>query len=129
MVFYIFAIGVCNFVVRFRALKNKELKLAHFKTYDSTTYQVPEKIVRWGRHFDNQFQLPLLFLITLTLAQSTPAKNSHLLISLAWGFILTRMVHTFIHLGSNNVRWRAIAYFAGWLVLLGIWAVLAFEQF
>ena len=125
MVFGIFALGISNFVVRYRAIKNKQLKISHFRTYDANT-QVPEKVIIFGRHFDNQFQVPLLFLITCVAAQTMPLYSSGYLKPLAWAFVLSRMVHSFIHLGSNNVRLRMLAYTFGWLCILAMWAHLGF---
>ncbi len=129
MIFYIFAMGICNFIVRFRAIKNKELSVGHFRTYDASKHPVPEKVIIFGRHFDNQFQLPVLFLITLVAAQTMPLYSSSYLSLLAWGFILTRMVHSYVHLGSNNVRLRMLAYVAGWLCLLLMWSLIVLLAF
>lgn len=128
MVLYIFGVGLYTFSVRFRALKNQQLKLSHFRSYDMQGHQVPERVVVVGRHFDNQFQLPLLFLITLVAAQTMPLHPSPLILPLAWGFVLLRMVHGYIHLGTNNVRWRALSYFAGWGCVVGIWLVMALNS-
>jgi hypothetical protein len=42
-------------------------------------------------------------------------------LALAWGYVLCRIVHAWIHLGANRVRYRLRAYFAGWLLLLALW--------
>ncbi len=128
MVFYILILGLVNFVVRFKAIRSRQLHYAHFKVYDTKNYEVPEKIVRFGRHFDNQFQLPLLFLITCVVAQTTPLYSMTALPYLAWSFIATRMVHSFIHLGKNNVRFRALSYFAGWIVVATMWIYIVLES-
>jgi hypothetical protein len=73
-----------------------------------------------GQHFDNQFQVPMLFLITgglfLTLNLTSSAT-----VAFAWIFVLSRAAHTYVHLGSNNVKLRAATYFFGWLVLVAMW--------
>ena len=129
MVLYIFAVGLYTFSVRVRALKSNELKISHFRSYDMNGHQVPERVIVVGRHFDNQFQLPMLFLITLVAAQTMPLFNSPIILPLAWGFVLTRLVHGYIHLGSNNVRHRALAYFSGWFCIVAIWLVMALQSF
>ena len=40
-------------------------------------------------------------------------------------FVATRAVHSYVHLGSNNVRFRALSYFAGWIVIIAMWLVVA----
>ncbi len=124
MVFFIFALGVSNFVVRFRAIKNKQLKVSHFRSYNFSGGQIPEKVIIFGRHFDNQFQVPLLFLITCVVAQNTPLYSTGYLKQLAWAFVFSRILHSFIHLGSNNVRHRMLAYTFGWFCILAMWATL-----
>lgn len=128
MVMYIFVVGLYNFVVRFRAIKSKELKISHFRIYDTSGNAIPERVTIVGRHFDNQFQLPILFLITLTAAQTMPLYNSPVILPLAWGFVLTRVLHGYIHLGSNDIRLRAYSYFAGWGCVLAIWLVMALQS-
>ena len=67
----------------------------------------------------------MLFLITCLVAQTTPLYNGGSLRFLAWGFVATRAVHSYVHLGSNNVRFRALSYFAGWIVIIAMWLVVA----
>ncbi len=85
MVFGIFALGISNFVVRYRAIKNKQLKISHFRTYESKEGSIPEQVVIFGRHFDNQFQVPVIFLITCVAAQTMPLYSTGYLRPLARG--------------------------------------------
>jgi hypothetical protein len=128
MVFGIFLLGICNFVVRYRAIKNKKLKISYFRAYDSTSIQIPENVIVFGRHFDNQFQVPLLFLITCVAAETMPLYSTGYLKPLAWAFVISRMFHSFIHLGSNNVRLRMLAYVFGWVCVLAMWVSLGFMR-
>ena len=43
------------------------------------------------------------------------------LLVLAWLYVVARAVHAHIHLGRNRLRHRIRAYFAGWLILVGMW--------
>ncbi len=123
MVFYVFILGLCNFIVRSKAIRAKKLSLGYFKTHDLKSYDAPENIVRFGRHFDNQFQVPVLFMFTLLAAgMYTPTDKA--VFGLSWIFLLTRIIHSWIHLGSNNVLRRAQAYLAGWIVLMLMWVVI-----
>lgn len=123
MVFYIFILGIYTFLVRARAVRSKKLSLGYFKTHDLKSYEAPEHIVRFGRHFDNQFQVPMLFMFTLLTAGIYVPENKTLF-GLAWFFLLTRVIHSYIHLGTNNIILRARAYFAGWIVLILMWLVI-----
>lgn len=127
MVLYIITLGLATFLVRFKAIKSKQLHYAHFKVYDTKNYDVPERIIRFGRHFDNQFQVPMLFLITCVVARTTPLMNNGALPILAWSFVATRIIHTYIHLGANNVRHRALSFFAGCMIVGAMWIYIAIQ--
>ena len=123
MVFYVFVLGIINFLARSKAIRAKKLSLGYFKNHDFKNYDAPEHIVRFGRHFDNQFQVPVIFMFTL-LAAGIYTPTDRAVFVLAWLFLLTRVVHSWIHLGSNNVLRRAQAYFFGWIVLMLMWVVI-----
>ena len=44
-----------------------------------------------------------------------------LLVTLAWMFVATRIVHAAIHISYNNVMHRFLAYVAGSFVVMGMW--------
>jgi hypothetical protein len=48
-----------------------------------------------------------------------------LLVQLAWGFVILRIVHSLIHCSYNRVMHRFIAYFISCLFLLFMWIRLA----
>lgn len=121
-VFYIVLLGIYNFIVRYSATKNRQLKLSYFRTYSG---DAPDAVIVAGRHFDNQFQVPLLFFITCLATQVFNAVDTTALI-LAWAFIGTRLIHTFVHLTSNNVLRRALSFFAGFICIIGMWIHILF---
>ena len=56
-------------------------------------------------------------------------RNGHragyrLIFWLAWAYVVTRIVHSFVHLGANKIPPRMAVYGASWLVLLAMWATL-----
>jgi len=40
-------------------------------------------------------------------------------------FVLTRVIHSAIHVGPNKVRWRTPTYALGFLILVIMWIKLA----
>ena len=74
--------------------------------------------------FKNQFELPVLFYAAVAFALLLKQADA-LMLALAWAFALSRVVHAAIHVGINNVTWRAIAYLVGAAALLTMWIVLA----
>lgn len=118
-VFYIWCIALYMFSSRLKAIKSKSVSFGYFKTYSGTT-QPPAEAVVIARHYDNQFQVPLLFFITCAIHMIVGMTNT-LTLALAWGFVVSRFLHGLVHLGSNNVRHRVAVFATGWLLLLGLW--------
>lgn len=59
-----------------------------------------------NRNIANQFELPVLFHIACLLLYITDADNI-VTVVLAWMFVLTRYGHSFVHVTSNSLRYRA----------------------
>lgn len=123
-VFYLFAMFLCVFTLRLRAVKGKQFSGKYFKNYADKS-NVPDNFLVLERHVDNQFQVPTLFLITGLTA--IVLENETLLVQiLAWAFVLTRFLHTYIHLGRNNILHRAAVFGTGWSALIAIWILFLF---
>jgi len=117
-VFYIFAIAIVMFKKRKQAVINKDISPKYFKAY--TGEELSDELIVVARHFDNQFQTPMLFMVTGSLLLTFVHLPAWVAIA-AWVFVLSRVVHTRIHLGSNVALNRAKAYLVGWLVLFVLW--------
>ena len=72
----------------------------------------------------NQFELPVLFYALIAFILVTKFGDLLLLV-LAWVFVLSRIVHAYIHTTNNNVDQRFMAYGAGLFVLLAMWIIFA----
>jgi hypothetical protein len=48
-----------------------------------------------------------------------------LMVALAWAFVLSRVVHAYIHVGPNVLMWRGTAFLVGAIVVLLMWTKLA----
>jgi hypothetical protein len=84
----------------------------------------PPKAQQLANAFDNQFQLPVLFYVGVLLTLWSGVANWLLLI-LAIAFAACRLVHAGIHISSNRVQARFLAYTASFAVLFAYWLVLA----
>lgn len=79
-----------------------------------------------SRNFENQFELPVLFYVLVALA--LPLRQMDLiLVILSWLFVALRLVHAYIHVGTNYVPYRFFAYTAGAIVLMMMWIVFAIK--
>jgi hypothetical protein len=86
----------------------------------------PQNATQVSRSFDNQFQLPVLFYVLVALA--LPLRQMDLLlVILSWVFVVSRLVHAYIHIGSNDMPNRFYAYLAGAIVLMIMWIIFALK--
>jgi len=109
---------VILFRSRVRAVGDKKISSHYFRIYQGETE--PEETAKPARHFTNLFEAPTLFYAACVTAMVV-RDNSEVLLTLAWLYVVARIVHAWIHLGRNRIGQRIKAYFAGWLALLAIW--------
>ena len=77
-----------------------------------------------SRHFTNLFEAPTLFYAVCLAAMVTHSSDIVLEV-LAWLYVAARLVHSFIHLGRNEIVPRLSAYFTSWGVMAAMWISLA----
>ena len=125
MAFYTFyMIGFAGFMFfsRVRGVRTGEISPKYFKVYSGTGPS--ERLELIAQHYENQFEVPILFLITCVVFLTLNSVNTTTLI-LAWIFVISRFFHAWIHLGKNNVPKRAAAFAIGWLAILVLWVQLS----
>lgn len=115
--FYILAIGLYMFFSRKRAVESGEIRMSYFRDYSQ---EFPPHLKVISNHFNNQFQVPVFFFMAGILAIALN-KVTFTFNILATVFILTRILHSFIHLGSNNVLYRAFFYFSGVFIVAAMY--------
>ena len=104
------------FFRRKKRIQEGVVRTSHFRSY---TGESSEELVIIQNHYNNQFQIPVIFLFSLLLSLQQ-GNTSKLVLGLAIVFTLSRMVHSYIHLTYNNVLHRAQAYFVGIICVLFI---------
>lgn len=77
----------------------------------------PKEVTKRANNMNNQFETPTLFYALAILALVLKAASLPIVV-LAWGFIVSRVVHAAIHTGSNQVILRFRAFFAGVICLM-----------
>jgi hypothetical protein len=82
----------------------------------------PEKVAQVSNSFRNQFELPVLFYV-LTILSIITRHADVIFVVLAWVFVLSRMVHAYIHVTSNQVMQRGGVYGIGAIVLIVMWVI------
>lgn len=119
MVLLTFVILITMFRRRVSAVRAGSVDATYYKTYQGSVE--PRETAALSRHFVNLFEAPVLFYVACVTAMVTGISGA-LIIILAWAYVALRVVHTIIHIGSNRIPYRIMAYFCSWLVLLAMWA-------
>lgn len=115
MLLLTFIVMLRMFVLRVRAVKNKDIEMKYFKTYNTGT--VPTLMLQADRHFINLFEAPVLFYMVCAFSVITFHVDLKMLWA-AWIYVIFRAAHAFIHLTSNKIRPRMLAYTFSWAALL-----------
>jgi hypothetical protein len=106
---------------RLAAIRRGDVSIRYYHLYNEGEQTPRLQVI--GRHAQNHFEVPPLFYIAILFlyvaGSVTPAA-----VVLAWLYFGLRCAHSFIHLGSNNVTHRFIAYAVSGLVLAGLWILL-----
>lgn len=122
-VFSLWCLTVFMFRARVRWIKSNREGAKYFKAYLGEP--PPERTLIVGQHYDNQFQVPILFLVTAA-THLTMGSVNLLTVVLAWIFVISRAAHSWVHLGRNKLQYRVSAFAVGWITILIMWAQLLF---
>ncbi|MBU1309321.1 MAG: MAPEG family protein [Gammaproteobacteria bacterium] len=109
---------------RIAAAKNKEISMSAFRTMNLTGAN--EQVIATSRNFDNQFQMPMLYFFSVLFTLQLGVADV-IYVGLGAAFVLLRVVHTLVHVGSNKVRLRFNVFLLGCAVLWAIWLRLVWQ--
>jgi len=104
---------------RHAMVKAGRIRISQFRENHAAAEPAESLVVR--NSIANQFELPLLFYACCIVLYVTQADNLPAVI-LAWIFVATRYAHAFVHVTSNNLRYRSSLFALGFIVLAGMWA-------
>ena len=102
---------------RVRAVRSGQVKRSEVDTKSAYS----ESVQKFANNYVSQFELPVLFYVVLAFALATELID-YVLIGLAWAFVGARLVHSFVHTGSNRIATRFKIFVAGLVILVGMWA-------
>lgn len=107
---------------RIAAVKRGEVDARFYKTYDGDDGE-PRKMAQHTRHFVNLFESPVLFYAGCITAMVV-GQGTGVIVWLAWAYVFCRVIHAFVHLGTNKIPPRMATYGISWVVLLALWGTL-----
>lgn len=79
----------------------------------------PDSVKKVNNNIRNQFEVPVLF-YALTIILFVLGAVNPVTLGLACLFVLSRLVHAYIHTGSNIVKHRLRAFTLGLVAVLGM---------
>ncbi len=116
----VFAIYVLLGLRRRQAVAGGNAKVSQFRE----NRDEPSESLFVRNALENQFELPVLFYAVCLALQASGAVDA-LTLSLAWLIVVSRYVHSFIHVTSNRIRHRQPAFVVGFLAVIALWVLLA----
>ncbi|ECD4469496.1 hypothetical protein E1A38_25345 [Salmonella enterica subsp. enterica serovar Kisangani] len=120
MVLLTFGVAFRLLFLRIKAVKAGRVSIGQFRL---NTGEIPNDMAQAARNYSNLFETPVLFYIAGTIAIAMDVESLELLI-FAWGFVVARLAHSWIHLTYNNVIHRLWAFMAGNFCVLVMWGLL-----
>ena len=118
MVVLTFAVGVCAFVVRVRAVRAQKVKVRAFKLMSG---DLPEDVQKTTRCFNNQFEVPVMFYVAALGYLALGHGDGWVGLSLAWVFVGTRYLHAYVLMTTNNILHRLTFFWIGAVAVLFLW--------
>ena len=120
-VFLTFAVLLWMARARVNAVKTKQVRVADIALGQRAW---PAKVQQISNSYHSQLQVPVLFYVLVVLAIVTHSADL-LFVVLSWIFVLSRLVHAYIHTSSNYVPNRFNAFAVGVITLLAMWVIFA----
>ena len=87
---------------------------------------IPDKLLQAANNYSNLFEIPILFYIACITSMVLGSQNTVLLV-LAWVFVISRFIHSFIHLTRNKIIPRLFAFATGVITVLIMWIFLLMQ--
>ena len=106
---------------RLAAIRRREVSIRYYRLYNEGEQTPRLQVI--GRHLQNHYEVPPLFYIAVILLYVTGSVTP-VAVVFAWLYFASRCAHSFIHLGSNNVTHRFIAFAVSGLILACLWILL-----
>lgn len=109
---------VVAFVCRMWAVKFGSVKLPHYETHSKENE--PKYVTLTTNNLNNLFQLPPIFIAACVLSMGSNLVSDNLIYN-AWGFVISRYIHTLVHTTIIQVLVRSLVFGIGLYFLIAIW--------
>ncbi len=117
-----FAVQITMYRRRMAEIRAKSVRLKSLATRREAATTLEDSAA--ADNYSNLFELPVLFYVLCILLYVIGAVTIVQLV-LAWAFVLARVVHSFIHVTHNRVRYRFLSFVVGAFILMAMWLLFA----
>ena len=116
LAFWTLGVAIWLLLMRIKAVKSGT-NPAYFKFNQG---KLPDYALQAEQHYINLFEMPVLFYVIGIIAYITHSVDS-IGVTLAWLYVIARLVHSYIHLTTNQILKRRDAFLASYVCLLLLW--------
>lgn len=109
---------------RIRAVQAGRVHVREFALGESAA--VPADVAVINRHYMNLLEIPPLF-YAVSLAYYVTGQADTAAVALAWLYVALRLAHSAVHLTTNRVFHRLLAFALSNFTLMGLWGCLLFR--
>lgn len=121
-----FLIGFRLFYLRVHSVKYGKVKAGYYRLKEG---QGPDRKTQQAENaYNSQFQMPILFYLSVILAELYQLDNL-ILMGLVWAFVILRIIHALILMGPNILLYRMMVFWLSTLDLIAIWCLIAWLHF
>lgn len=106
------------FVARMTALYSKAVNLKYFQLFKGA--QAPDYLEKVTNNLNNLFEVPPIFYMAATLVLVLGIETDSMVFN-AWGFVITRYVHSAVHVTLNNYLMRGGVFTVSIVFLALLW--------
>ena len=118
--------GVLVLMARARSSSQRERGLDMQDLALATNSDWNDAAVKAANNYKNLFEFPVVFYAAAGFALITQTVDGWML-ALAWIFVLSRLVHSMIHVTSNIVMWRGSAFMVGVITVMLMWLLIVWR--
>ena len=111
-------VGFRMLQLRYRAVFQENLNPGYFKL--NRGGKPPVYMTQAEQHYINLFESPVLFYVVCVLLYLTQFVDM-VSLTLSWGYVLTRLVHAYIHMGQNKILMRRNVFLLSIAIIVALW--------
>lgn len=110
-------------ILRIGGITTGRLPEKYYGLFRENDDHEPDLVRAIARNYHNLLELPILFYAGCLVAFAADLVSQSL-VSLAWAYVVLRVVHTAIHVSYNRLWHRMPVFVLSALVLIGFWVVI-----